>query len=30
MAAVVITAGNAGLAVLREGWPPVRGETLGL
>ncbi len=29
-AAVVITAGSAGLAVLREGWPPVRGETLGL
>ena len=29
-AAVVIFAGMAGLTVLRKGWAPVRGETLGL
>ena len=27
-AAVVIPAGSAGLTALREGWPPVRGETM--
>ena len=26
----IVHAGIAGLTVLREGWPPVRGETLGL
>jgi hypothetical protein len=29
-AVAVTAAGSAGLAVLREGWRPVRGETLGL
>jgi hypothetical protein len=29
-AAAVNPAGTAGLTVLREGWPPDRGETLGL